>query len=146
MLALTDTAINQGGFQCVPELYRNLEEWIKTQPLDRDPFVPDLTGFTITSVPVQAGDLIIWNRLLPHRSGHNTSDVPRFAQYITMSPTTDGKDLNRRKERIRRWRDRLRHTDLAKCSDIRRFEERHGVTDDLTPLGRRLLGLDHWDD
>lgn len=147
VLALTDTGTDQGGFQCVPELYRNLEEWIETQPPDRNPEVPDLTGFTVTSVPVQAGDLIIWHKYLPHGSGHNISDVPRFAQYITMSPPAEETDVEKYQERIRMWRNRLRFpNDQRKSADTRRFEERFGVTAKLTPLGRKLLGLDHWDD
>ena len=46
VLALTDTATDQGGFQCVPGMHRGLEEWIKTQPPDRNPRVPDLSGRT----------------------------------------------------------------------------------------------------
>src|SRR6185437_7503795 len=39
VLYLADTAANQGGFQCVPGMHRNLEEWVKTQPVDRNPRV-----------------------------------------------------------------------------------------------------------
>ena len=47
-LVKQDEAI--GGFQCVPELFYNFEEWVKTQPADRNPMLPDTTGLTIVNV------------------------------------------------------------------------------------------------
>ena len=35
---------NMGGFQCIPELYRNYDTWKLTQPEDRDRFKPNTTG------------------------------------------------------------------------------------------------------
>ena len=32
VLSLADTDSETGGFQCVPELFRTLEAWIRTQP------------------------------------------------------------------------------------------------------------------
>jgi hypothetical protein len=51
VLYLTDTTEDMGGFQCVPGMHRNLEDWIKTQPRNRNPRVPDLTGRTVKPVP-----------------------------------------------------------------------------------------------
>lgn len=59
VLSLVDTDIEMGGFQCIPELYRNFDEWVKTQPEDRNPHKPDTTGFTPTKVVTKAGDLMI---------------------------------------------------------------------------------------
>ncbi|MEF1302244.1 phytanoyl-CoA dioxygenase family protein, partial [Vibrio owensii] len=73
VLALSDTDEETGGFQCVPELYRQLEEWRKTQPADRDPYVPDLTGFEVEFISMKAGDLLIFNSLLPHGIRPNQS-------------------------------------------------------------------------
>ena len=39
-LVKQDDAI--GGFQCVPELFYNFKEWVKTQPADRNPMMPDI--------------------------------------------------------------------------------------------------------
>ena len=86
VLYLTDTAEDQGGFQCVPGFHRMFDEWVKTQPADRNTRKPNLTGLTVESIAGQAGDLLIWHRLLAHGNGHNRSDRPRLAQYITMSP------------------------------------------------------------
>ena len=44
VLNLTDTAEDQGGFQCVPGFHRMFDEWVKTQPEDRNPSRPDLDG------------------------------------------------------------------------------------------------------
>jgi hypothetical protein len=145
VLALTDTAEDQGGFQCVPGMHRNLEAWIRTQPPDRNPRVPDLTGRTVKAIPMRAGDLLIWDRLLPHGNGHNVSDRPRLAQYITMHRAREA-DEEARAWRIRLWRERLCPGGPAFPGDSRRLEELHGTTAELTPLGRKLLGLDLWEE
>ena len=62
VLALADqTDENMGGFQCVPELFRTYDTWKLTQPEDRDHFKPDVTGFEIVKVKMEAGDLLIFN-------------------------------------------------------------------------------------
>ena len=83
-LYLADTDVDQGGFQCVPSLFRQFDAWLKTQPPDRNPHAPDLTGYEIEPIPGKAGDFLIWNRLLAHGNGHNVSKRPRLAQYIAM--------------------------------------------------------------
>ena len=155
VLCLTDTSAEMGGFQGVPELYRNLEPWIATQPADRNPRHPDLTGFTVTPVPANAGDLIIWNRLFPHGNGHNVSDRPRFAQYITMYPVQRGggsgftnmADLEQaRQARIECWQKMLPPKADWAPGDPRHWEQTHARPAELTPLGRKLLGLDLWEE
>jgi len=143
VLALTDTADDMGGFQGVPELFQDLEAWARTQPEGRNPFALDLTGFGITVIPARVGDLVIWNSLFPHGNGHNVSDKPRLAQYISMSPARQ--DEAARLDRIKRWRDRLPPAASWAPGDPRGWEQEHGQTATLTPLGRRLLGLDLWD-
>jgi len=151
VLALTDTTEEMGGFQGVPELFRGLDAWLQTQPADRNPRVPDLTGFGITPIPARAGDLIIWNSLFPHGNGHNVSDRPRLAQYVSMfaTPSSDEWTVEweqRRQDRIHRWQDRLPPDASWASGDPRRWEQEHGQTAKLTPLGRKLLGLDLWGD
>ena len=143
VLALTDTTEDMGGFQGVPELFRNLEAWAKTQPEGRNPHAPDLTGFQVTRIPARAGDLIIWNALFPHGNGHNVSARPRLAQYISMFPARVT-DEAMRQDRIMRWRDRLPPDASWAPGDPRRWEQEHGETATLTPLGRKLLGADLW--
>ncbi len=154
VLYLSDTAADQGGYQCVPGLFRTLESWLETQPKDRNPRVPDLKGFNVEPIPGRAGDLLIWHRLLPHGNGRNVSDRPRLAQYITMYPTDYGNpDASeearaaaeaRREARLRAWQERLPPEGSAFPGDPRGWERQHGRPADLTPLGKRLLGLDSW--
>jgi ectoine hydroxylase-related dioxygenase (phytanoyl-CoA dioxygenase family) len=139
VLALEDTDESMGGFQCVPELYRDLPEWIARQPTDRDARVPDLTGYSITPIPLRAGEMVIWNSLLPHGNGRNRSGRPRLAQYITMYPARDEAE---RLERIRCWREN--RPEAWAPGDPRKIEEKRDQPAALTELGRKLLGLDSW--
>ena len=145
VLYLTDTTAEMGGFQCVPGMHRDLEGWIKTQPRDRNPRVPDLTGLNVTPIPGKAGDLVIWDRLLPHGNGRNSSDRPRLAQYITMYPAAE-LDTRQRDRRIRMWRQMRPPGGKAFPGDPTRWERRNSVPARLTSLGRKLLGIDRWDD
>ena len=98
----------------------------------------------MTPIPGRAGDLLIWDRLLLHGNGHNVADRPRLAQYIAMSPAREHDEAYRQK-RIRMWTDRLHPDGRAFPGDPRRWEQTHGRTAELTPLGRKLLGLDLWE-
>jgi ectoine hydroxylase-related dioxygenase (phytanoyl-CoA dioxygenase family) len=140
VLYLADTAADQGGFQCVPSLYRDFERWIATQPADRHPTIPDVTGHDIVPIPGEAGDLLIWDVLLAHGNGQNYTNLPRFAQYITMFPATPGV---RREDAVASWRDR---TGPAYAGDDPRGLERLPGTEParLTELGRKLLGDEPW--
>ena len=144
ILSLTDTAPSQGGFQCVPGMPKRLPEWIKTQPKDRDPHKPDLTGLTVETVPINAGDLLIWNSQLAHGVSPNTSDQPRLAQYMSMSPAQEQNEAARQ-WRIDAWLHRKAPEGNPFPGDPRNWEREHGTTSALTPLGRKLLGLDLWD-
>ena len=142
VLYLTDTAENQGGFQCVPGFNNTFDEWVKTQPEDRNPNAPDLTDLEVKSIPGKAGDLLIWNRLLAHGNGHNVSDKPRLAQYITMSPAPKDADESRN-ARALSWQERKPMPGWP--GDDREWEHNYLKTADLTPLGKKLLGVDLWD-
>ena len=143
VLSLCDTTAETGGFQCVPELFRVFDEWVKTQPADRNPFLPDVTGFEIEQVETKAGDLLIWNSMLAHGIRPNRSDRPRIAQYIAMTPAQE--DNTRLREwRIRSWRDRLPPEGYAFPGDPRNWEQTHARTAELTDLGEKLLGIKDW--
>jgi ectoine hydroxylase-related dioxygenase (phytanoyl-CoA dioxygenase family) len=142
VLALTDTAANMGGFQCVPEKYRELGAWINRQPADRNASRPDLTGYELTKLAMKAGDLVIWTTLLPHGNGHNVSDRPRLAQYITMNPAEEA-NAELRETRIACWRDKRPMPSRALPGDPRGIEQQSAPAH-LTPLGRKLLGSDRW--
>lgn len=146
VLCLTDTPADMGGFQCVPSFHHVLETWAKTQPPDRNPHALDLNtlpeGMRVTPIPAGAGALIIWSTALPHGNGHNVSNRPRLAQYINMYPAVDDETL--RQSRIARWRERQAPAAPWVVGDPRNVEASQYESAELTPLGRKLLGLDGW--
>ena len=105
VLSLSKQDGEVGGFQCVPELFNNFDAWVKTQPADRDPMHPDVTGLDVVYVGLEPGDLLIFNSLLAHGVRPNRSENRvRIAQYISMYPA-DWEDAAEREERIRLWRE-----------------------------------------
>ena len=145
VLALADQRDeNMGGFQCVPELFRTYDSWKLTQPKDRNPFQPDVTGFEIVKVPMEAGDLLIFHSALPHGIRANTSrDKVRMAQYISMMPAEEENEALL-EWRISSWRERKSPEGYAFPGDPRRWEQTKYPKAELSPLGKKLLGLDKW--
>lgn len=135
---------NMGGFQCIPELFRTYETWKQTQPEDRDHFKPDTTGFELEKVKMKAGDLLIFDSRQPHGIRPNLSrDKVRIAQYISMMPAEeDNEEL--RQWRVSSWKERRAPEGYAFPGDPRGWEQSKYPTANLSPLGRKLLGLDKW--
>ena len=106
-----------------------------------------MKGLEVKSISGKAGDLLIWDQMLPHGNGHNTSDKPRLAQYITMGAAEEDDEL--RQMRIEAWQQRR---PVAKSvsrgirwpSDPRDREHKTQSQAVLTDLGRKLLGADWW--
>ena len=146
VLALADqTDPNMGGFQCVPELFRTYDTWKLTQPADRDRFKPDVTGFEIVKVPMEAGDLLIFNSSEPHGIRPNRSgDKVRLAQYISMMPAQEDNEALRR-WRVTSWRERRAPEGYAFPGDPRNWEATRYPRAELTELGEKLLGLRSWE-
>ena len=145
VLSLVDADSETGGFQCVPELFRTFEDWQIRQPKSRDGFKPDIEGFGVSPVPMKAGDLLVFNSLLPHGIRPNTSENKvRMAQYISMNPAAEG-NPELRDRRIESWKERRAPQGFAFPGDPREWERTRYETAELTPLGRKLLGLDSWD-
>ncbi len=135
VVALTDAPAGAGGFCGVPELFRDRAGW-----LARHPGAPawdiDLEGHAPTPVPVHAGDLIVFDALLPHGNEANGAATPRLAQYVTMrEPDAWGATAA---GRVGLYEER--RSGFGEYADI--VEPWPPAT--LTPLGRRLLGLDAW--
>ena len=147
VLALADQLDEEmGGFQCIPWLYRNYEQWKKTQPADRDPFKPDISGLEnkLVKVTMEAGDLLIFNSLQPHGIRPNRSeDKVRTAQYISMMPAEQD-NAAMREWRIHSWKNRVAPQGYAFPGDPRNWEQEKYETAKLSPLGERLLGLKPW--
>jgi Phytanoyl-CoA dioxygenase (PhyH) len=143
VLSLNDTTEEMGGFQCVPDLYRNLKDWVKDQPPGRDPFKPDISGFEVVKVVSKAGDLLIWDSRLAHGIRENHSNRPRLAQYISLFPAQEGNE-ELRQWRIESWRDRVAPEGHAFPGDPRNWEQTRYQRANLTELGEKLLGLKYW--
>ena len=134
-----------GGFQCVPDIFETLETWREKLPEGADPFMPDVSGHTIENIELDAGDFLIWNSLLPHGVRPNrSSDQVRMAQYISMFPAEHDNEPLRR-ARIKTWAEQTHPIGVAFPGDPREFERKHYEVATLSPLGRKLLGLDAWD-
>ncbi len=145
VLALADqTDENMGGFQCLPDLFRNYETWKLTQPQDRDHFKPDTTGFEMKKVKMEAGDLLIFNSLQPHGIRPNLSgNKVRIAQYISMMPAEEDNDALR-EWRVTSWRDSVAPEGYAFPGDPRKWEQTKYGKAELNELGKKLLGLNKW--
>ena len=147
VLALSDqTDENMGGFQCIPWLYRNYDTWKETQPEDRNHFQPDITGLEdkIVKVPLEAGDLLIFNSLEPHGIRPNLSkDKVRIAQYISMMPAQEENEALKQ-WRIQSWENRIAPEGYAFPGDPRNWEQTRYEKAKLSELGEKLLGLKPW--
>jgi ectoine hydroxylase-related dioxygenase (phytanoyl-CoA dioxygenase family) len=144
VLSLKTQTAETGGFQCVPYLFEHLDEWAKTQPEDRNPLLPDMTGLGRENIDLNPGDLMIFNSLLAHGVRPNLSaDKVRMAQYISMQPA-EYDDEAQRLDRIRMWRD-MDHPDRPDFpGDPRDWEKHNAKTATLTVLGEKLLGSKPW--
>jgi hypothetical protein len=144
VLSLESQTEAVGGFQCIPELFEGFEAWVKSQPPDRDPMHPDTTGLEIVGIEMEAGDLLIFNSLLPHGVRPNRSENQvRMAQYISMYPA-EASNTADRTERIRLWRQLDHPKRDAFPGDPRQWEKKNAKTAALTALGEKLLGSATW--
>ena len=147
VLALSDqTDKNMGGFQCIPWLYKNYDTWKLNQPEARDKFKPDITGLEdkLVKVSLEAGDLLIFNSTQPHGiRPNNSKDKVRIAQYISMMPAQEDDDALV-EWRVNSWKNRIAPEGYAFPGDPRNWEQTKYKTAELSPLGRKVLGLDKW--
>jgi len=147
VLAITDQRdTDVGGFKCLPELFRDFAAWRATQGDEWDWYRPDVSAFTPTPVPLDRGDLLIFNSRLCHGIRPNTSARGvRMAQYVAMMPAQED-DAAQRAWRVDAWRERRAPHGYSLDGDPRDWERTRYPTADLTPLGERLLGLRSWRD
>ena len=148
VLALADqTDLEMGGFHCIPWLYRNYDSWKQSQPKDRNRFQPDTKGLEehFVKVPLEAGDLLIFNSLEPHGiRPNNSKDKVRIAQYISMMPAEE-ENIALKEWRINSWKNRIAPEGHAFPGDPRNWEQTKYNTAKLSTLGEKLLGLKSWD-
>jgi hypothetical protein len=67
----------------------------------------------------------------------------RIAQYISMMPAEEENETLRQ-WRINSWRDRIAPEGYAFPGDPRKWEQTKYQRAELTPLGKKLLGLEKW--
>jgi Phytanoyl-CoA dioxygenase (PhyH) len=84
-----------GGFQCLPDVYQNLQTWVTehAQREDFDFFNPGLNDRKTLQIEGNAGDLILWSTRLPHGPAPNHSTKPRIAAFVSMGPPLDSPEL-----------------------------------------------------
>lgn len=138
VLYLADTSAEQGGFECVPALFRGFDDWVAANP-GGNWHVVEAPEREVVRVAGRAGDLVVWDWRLAHGAGANRSDRPRIAQYVTMFPP----DQAQREERIECWRERRAPAGMRGFPGQLDPEPGAGPAE-LGPLGRKLLGLDEW--
>jgi ectoine hydroxylase-related dioxygenase (phytanoyl-CoA dioxygenase family) len=146
VLALSDTTEEVGGFQCIPELFDNLERWRAQAPRDRNPWRPDVDTLPWKPrfIALQAGDLLIFNSLLAHGIRPNTSaQGVRLAQYIAFTPA-DPSNASLVKERVASWQESKATEGFAFPGDPRAWEKTRYPRATLTALGEKILGAHTW--
>ena len=135
-----------GGFQCAPYLFEHFDDWVKTQPADRNPLLPDMTGIEREDISLNPGDLMIFNSLLAHGVRPNISkDRVRLAQYISMHPA-EPENAAEKAERVRLWQEIEPPSRPDFPGDPRDWEKNRQTPAELSALGRKLLGVDDWDE
>ncbi len=148
VLALADqTDTEMGGFQCIPWLFRNYDTWKQSQPKDRNRYQPDISGLEqhIVKVPLEAGDLLIFNSLEPHGiRPNNSNDKVRIAQYISMMPAEE-ENQALKEWRLQSWKNRIAPEGHAFPGDPRNWEQTKYQTAQLSALGEKLLGARSWE-
>jgi len=56
--------------------------------LDEILSMPGAEGLHVHQPVMKAGDVVLWNNLLPHGSGLNTSTAPRIGYNLGLNPIT----------------------------------------------------------
>ena len=107
--------------------------YLTDAPAERGAFCVE-RGERVEPVPGRAGDLVLWDARVPHGTLANRTELPRVVQYLSMFP--HGAWGDRPEDHRRLWR------------EGRDFQDDHGPADhrpaELTPLGRRLAGLERY--
>jgi len=134
ILAAKDCGPDDGGFHCVPAFNRFFRGWCNAnKDLFEEHFwdngsagsiqVPkdDVMRQHVQPMPLRAGHLCIWSSTIPHGTFPNNSASGRMVQYIRMTPA-----------------------DWPYMRPVWSNEDALPEGFELTPLGRRLYGLDPW--
>lgn len=148
VLSLNNNSNNSGGLQIIPDLYIQLEEWLKKKPKGwnesadgRHHYSKYFREFDVLNLESNAGDLAIWDSRMVHGTSPNKSNYPRFAQYISMVPAEPGQD-ELLKIRLESFKNRRGPEGCGMPGDDR--ELTFDLPAKLTEHGKRLLGEMLW--
>lgn len=124
-----------GGFRVCPGSAPHLSVWCKKVPrplnLQKESFhvsKEDAWYKRLQKVPLRQGSVVIWDSGSLHANFANTSRDMRIVQYVRMMPTSSVCDAPNRQRLFPQNQE-------FNVNDI-----------ELSPLGRKLLGLDEWDE
>lgn len=136
LVYLRDTADDQGAFCCLPDVYADLPAWLAEHGDDAGAALNDGRG-RVQAVGAGAGSMVIWHRQMPHSSGRNEGERPRWVQYVAMDPAGDE---SQRRQRVRLY-EHQRPPDWAVRQRVPgQLDPEPWPRARLTPLGRRLVG------
>jgi hypothetical protein len=142
VVLLTDTGRNGGGYQCIPEIYQNLDAWLARYATARDFdfFNPGLNRWKATQVQGKAGDVILWSTKLPHGTAVNLSKRPRIAAFVSMEPPSDNAEVS---ESMKTWWLTKRAPDYWRGLPGQ-LDPEPGSPAVLSELGLKLIGVLPW--
>jgi len=143
VVLLTDVDHNGGGYQCVPNVYQNLDAWLdkNARRSDFDFFNPGLKDGKTTQIEGKAGDVILWSTKLPHGSAANRSRRPRIAAFVAMEPPEDSPEL---RASMKKWWLTKQAPDSWRGLPGQ-LEREPGEPAVLSELGLKLIGVLPWD-
>jgi hypothetical protein len=142
ILALSTCGPGEGGFCCSPSLMHNQDRWPRTWPVESwgtDYRPGPLVADEVLEVPLDVGDLLIFDHHLPHGTVRNLGDRPRVVFYVDFFPAGTPEEAQAN----------IADHEAGVASPWWRWKPGHdrierGPPAALTPLGRRLLGVDPW--
>lgn len=142
VVLLTNVGRDAGGYQCLPEVYQNVDAWLKQHAVrdDFDFFNPGLNDWKTTQIGGKAGDVILWSSKLPHGSATNLSSRPRIAAFISMQPPADNAQL---REAMKTWWLTKRASDFWRGLPGQ-LDPEPGAPAVLSELGLKLIGVLPW--
>jgi len=142
VVLLTDVRRDGGGFQCLPEVYQDLDAWLERYARrdDFDFFNPGLNHWKTTQIECNAGDVILWSTRLPHGTATNLSNRPRMAAFVTMQPSADYERL--RKSLMNWWLTKRAPDQWRGLAG--QVDPEPGAPAALSELGLKLIGALPW--
>jgi hypothetical protein len=143
VVLLTDVDRDGGGYQCLPDIYQNLEAWLdrNARSSDFDFFNPGLKNRRTKQIGGKAGDVILWSTKLPHGSAANSSQRPRIASFVSMQPAVDSAAL---RAAMKKWWLTKQAPDYWRGLPGQ-LETEPGAPAVLSELGLKLIGVSPWD-